>query len=237
MGSQGKELSKHLFSNMHRPSYSLYLSVCLATLVSASPFKITNTCADFTSSACDLSESNIVDHNRFTNTPGECQDLCGEKDACNWFTHYNTQCYLLSYCGELANCPGCVSGPTSPDFESCQDTTNPPSSTATTNPSTTTKITTTTTTSTTIKTTTTTSTTTTTTAATTTSTHPPPQPGHCSWIEAGLCIGEIDEAGRSPACAHLNNNPLAWYWCIYNLLDGTNCQKCICAVLPLLCHH
>ena len=53
--------------------YSLYLSVSLATLVSASPFKTTNTCADFTAGACDLSETNIVDHNRFTDTPEECQ--------------------------------------------------------------------------------------------------------------------------------------------------------------------
>ena len=51
--------------------YSLYLSVSLATLVSASPFKTTNTCADFTAGACDLSETNIVDHNRFTDTPEE----------------------------------------------------------------------------------------------------------------------------------------------------------------------
>ena len=58
---------------MHPPSFALYLSVCLATLASGSPFMRTNNCADFTSGACDLSESNIVDHNRFTNTPGECQ--------------------------------------------------------------------------------------------------------------------------------------------------------------------
>ena len=58
---------------MHHPTSSLFLSVCLATLVLASPFKTTNNCADFTSGACDLSETNIVEHNRFTNTPGECQ--------------------------------------------------------------------------------------------------------------------------------------------------------------------
>ena len=60
---------KYLFCDM----YSLYLPVSLATLVSASPFKTTNTCADFTAGACDLSETNIVEHNRFTDTPGECQ--------------------------------------------------------------------------------------------------------------------------------------------------------------------
>ena len=55
--------------------YSLLLSASLATLVSASPLKTTYTCADFTTGACDLSETNIVDKNRFTDTPGECQVL------------------------------------------------------------------------------------------------------------------------------------------------------------------
>ena len=58
---------------MPHPTSFLYLLVCLATLVSASPFKTTNSCADFTSGACELSETNIVEHNRFTNSPGECQ--------------------------------------------------------------------------------------------------------------------------------------------------------------------
>ena len=58
---------------MHRPTSSLFLLVCLATLVSPSPFKTTNSCADFTFSACELSETNIVAQNRFTDSPGECQ--------------------------------------------------------------------------------------------------------------------------------------------------------------------
>ena len=30
-------------------------------------------CGDFLEGACDLSENNILDHNRYTNTPAECQ--------------------------------------------------------------------------------------------------------------------------------------------------------------------
>ena len=57
---------------MYHPTSSLTPLATLATLVSASPLMPDN-CEDFTTGACDLSESNIVDHNRVTDTPGECQ--------------------------------------------------------------------------------------------------------------------------------------------------------------------
>ena len=57
---------------MYHPTSSLTTLATLATLVSVSPL-ITDNCEDFTTGACDLSESNIVDHNRVTDTPGECQ--------------------------------------------------------------------------------------------------------------------------------------------------------------------
>ena len=50
--------------------------------------------------ACDLSENNIVSHDRFTDTAGECQDKCRQSAGCEWFTHFDTQCYLLSQCGD-----------------------------------------------------------------------------------------------------------------------------------------
>jgi len=76
-------------------------------------------CGDFAEGACELSEDNILDHDRFTNTAGECQALCKANGLCKWFTHFDTQCYLLAECGTTEHCTGCVSGPTTPEFGSC----------------------------------------------------------------------------------------------------------------------
>merc|ERR1711892_1433086 len=76
-------------------------------------------CGDFLEGACDLSEDNIVSHDRFTNTAAECQSKCKNVSGCSWFTHFDTQCYLLSACGDSAHCEGCVSGPSSPDLGTC----------------------------------------------------------------------------------------------------------------------
>merc|ERR1712227_392882 len=40
-------------------------------------------CGDFLEGACDLSENNILDHNRFTDTPAGCQDLCKQNSQCH----------------------------------------------------------------------------------------------------------------------------------------------------------
>merc|ERR1712142_588971 len=79
----------------------------------------TGACWDFTEGACDLSEMNILDHDRFVDSPGECQAMCRDLSSCSWFTHFSTQCYLLAECGESAHCSGCVSGPTSPELGTC----------------------------------------------------------------------------------------------------------------------
>jgi len=84
---------------------------------SAAPAAVS--CGDFLEGACDLSEDNIVSHDRFTNTAAECQSKCKNASGCSWFTHFDTQCYLLSACGDSAHCEGCVSGPTSPDLGTC----------------------------------------------------------------------------------------------------------------------
>ena len=56
-------------------------------------------CILYKEGACELSENNIVAHDRFTNTPQECQIKCKNNPDCSWFTHLDTQCYLLKDCG------------------------------------------------------------------------------------------------------------------------------------------
>merc|ERR1719402_1397643 len=104
-------------------------------------------CSNFEEAACELSENNIVGHDRFTNTATECQEKCRDKAGCSWFTHFDTNCYLLSHCGATAHCEGCVSGPTYPDIATCpwppapstSTTTTTHKTTTTTKPTTTTK--------------------------------------------------------------------------------------------------
>merc|ERR1712215_104666 len=95
-------------------------------------------CSNFEEAACELSENNIVGHDRFTNTATECQEKCRDKAACSWFTHFDTNCYLLSHCGATAHCEGCVSGPTFPDIATCPWPPGPTTSTTATTTSTTT---------------------------------------------------------------------------------------------------
>merc|ERR1719500_1563623 len=106
--------------------------------------QVSGSCGDFQEGACDLSEDNIIGHDRFTNTAAECQAKCRDNPSCSFFTHFSTQCYLLSQCGDSAHCEGCVSGPTYPDFGTCPWPPSPDTTTAATT-STTTKSTTTTT--------------------------------------------------------------------------------------------
>merc|ERR1719206_1088816 len=40
-----------------------------------------------------------------------------------FFTHFNTECYLLSACDSVEPCDGCLSGPANPLLSDCQDTT------------------------------------------------------------------------------------------------------------------
>merc|ERR1711874_164578 len=71
-------------------------------------------CSNFTEAACELTENNILAHDRFTDTPGACQELCRQEEGCTWFTHFENNCYMLDHCGELATCEICVSGPIIP---------------------------------------------------------------------------------------------------------------------------
>merc|ERR1712037_896599 len=90
------------------------------TPTSSSPVDERFVCGDFVEGACDLSEYNIIEHNRNTDTPEQCQELCRQNPQCSWFTHFSTQCYLLVECGRSEHCEGCVSGPEdAPDFETC----------------------------------------------------------------------------------------------------------------------
>merc|ERR1719402_68350 len=114
---------------------------------------LADNCNDFEDVTCELSEHNIIDLDRHTPTPGECQVMCRETEECGWFTHFGTDCYLLRDCGVTEHCGGCVSGPTSPDFATCPwppgpapETTTTTTTTSTTTQTTTTSTTTTTTT-------------------------------------------------------------------------------------------
>merc|ERR1711936_1286755 len=143
---------------------------------SSSPVDERSVCGDFVEGACDLSEYNIIDHNRYTDTPEQCQELCRQNPQCSWFTHFSTQCYLLVECGRSEHCEGCVSGPEdAPDFETCpwppvptSEPTEPPVTTTTRRP--------------TPPTTTTTKRTTTTTTTTTTTKAPTAPPNDCNVI-------------------------------------------------------
>merc|ERR1711988_23665 len=86
----------------------------------SSPVDERAVCGVFVEGACDLSEYNIIEHDRHTDTPKECQGQCRLNSQCSWFTHFATQCYLLVECGRSEHCEGCVSGPEdAPDFETC----------------------------------------------------------------------------------------------------------------------
>merc|ERR1719290_924030 len=82
-------------------------------------------CSVFQEGACPLTEEFIVGSDRFTDTPQACQDLCRETghSDCLFFTHFNTECYLLSACDTVEPCDGCLSGPANPLLSDCQETT------------------------------------------------------------------------------------------------------------------
>ena len=59
------------------------------------------TSADHQMGSCELTENNIVAHDRFTESPAACQVKCREEADCGWFTHYDTSCYMLDHCGDI----------------------------------------------------------------------------------------------------------------------------------------
>ena len=59
--------------NVSSSSYSL-ISLLFLSIASSSPLSGSKgACWDFTEGACDLSEHNILDHDRFVDSPEECQ--------------------------------------------------------------------------------------------------------------------------------------------------------------------
>merc|ERR1719283_72919 len=96
----------------------IVLCIILATVLAQD-------CSVFQEGACPLTEEFIVGSDRFTDTPQGCQDLCRETghSDCLFFTHFNTECYLLSACDAVEPCEGCLSGPADPLLSSCQETT------------------------------------------------------------------------------------------------------------------
>merc|ERR1719348_2412830 len=98
-----------------------HLTILLLTLCSVSA----QDCSVFEEGACPLTEENIVGSDRFTENPQDCQNICRETahSDCMFFTHFNTECYLLSSCDSVEPCDGCLSGPPNPLLSDCQDTT------------------------------------------------------------------------------------------------------------------
>merc|ERR1719347_661194 len=122
--------------------------VLLLSLTLGTALKLKEICADFQEGACDITEYNTLGLDRHTASAAECQLHCINLVGCTWFTHFDTQCYLLSDCGEhVQNCEGCTSGPTTPDLSTCPWPPGPnPTTTTTQAPTTSTTTTTTTTT-------------------------------------------------------------------------------------------
>merc|ERR1711892_626316 len=102
----------------------IFLSLAIASTLSQD-------CSVFQEGACPLSEEFIVGSDRFTDTPQACQDLCREvaHSDCAFFTHFNTECYLLTTCDTVEPCDGCMSGPSNPLLSDCQETTMGPETT------------------------------------------------------------------------------------------------------------
>merc|ERR1712123_260269 len=104
----------------------------LIFLIIAVASTLSQDCSVFQEGACPLSEEFIVGSDRFTDTPQACQDLCREvaRSDCAFFTHFNTECYLLTTCDTVEACDGCMSGPSNPLLSDCQETTMGPETTA-----------------------------------------------------------------------------------------------------------
>ncbi len=95
---------------------------CLSVAV-GSPLSST-TCADFQyDKACLVSSDNLEgekDVDVIGDTPANCQKLCLSVGSCNWFNYLvGNMCQLLRFCKDFQNTPGAVSGPKTPDIESC----------------------------------------------------------------------------------------------------------------------
>ncbi len=103
-------------------TYLIAFAFCFSVVV-GSPFSNT-TCADFRYyRTCLVSSDNLageVDVDVIGDTPANCQKLCHSVVSCNWFNYFvGDKCQLLRYCKEFQNTHGALSGPTTPDIESC----------------------------------------------------------------------------------------------------------------------
>jgi len=115
----------------------MFLRTMMLLMVSTVPHvmcQVTD-CTVFKAAACPLIEENIVGFENSAEDTESCQQSCADNTGCNYFTHFETQCYQLVNCTSLSICPDCISGPPSPPFSSCPwppVTTSPPPDTTTT---------------------------------------------------------------------------------------------------------
>ena len=75
---------------------------------------VSDECGVFTASTCDITEDNNLDMVHDV-TAGQCQDMCGGSQECNWFTWYAVSglrgtCWFLDHCDSQEPCDQCVSG-------------------------------------------------------------------------------------------------------------------------------
>ena len=104
-------------------SISLVFACCFFAVSSAAPSDNT-TCADFRyDEACVVSPDNLegeVSVDLIEDSSNACQDLCLAIATCTWFNHLPAEsCQLLKYCENFEDSPFTVSGPSTPDIESC----------------------------------------------------------------------------------------------------------------------
>jgi len=114
---------------------TMFLSILSASLLISVKAQ---DCSVFQEGSCPLDENNIVGLNSMVDNAGACQTLCKymyPNQECQFFTHFGEECYQLASCTYVEPCPGCVSGPLEPNFDSCPW---PPVSTTTSGPDTTT---------------------------------------------------------------------------------------------------
>merc|ERR1711936_465986 len=176
-------------------------------------------CNVFQEGACSLDESNIIGTANDVANAAECQAACKfePSGSCNFFTFFDTGCYLLSSCDFVGTCPTCICGPTSPPFSECPwpplpDTTMMPSTTLGTTKGTTV------------------ATSSTTTPPSTTTTMPATLPTRppCEVAEGEICdegehnlIEHIEHISSASDCqAICQNHPECGFWSHYRQGEG-----------------
>ena len=103
---------------------SLFVFACCLFVLSTAALSDSTTCEDFQyDKACVASPDNLegeVSVDLIEDSPNACQDLCLAITTCNWFNYFPAEsCQILRYCRVFEDSPFSVTGPRTPDIESC----------------------------------------------------------------------------------------------------------------------